>query len=241
MPLPNLLIVGAQKSGTTWLHQALRKSRHFQTAERKEQDFFILPDFAEQLQDYAERFPDGPARYTYESSPSYFRVPSGTADHAQRIAHSLPEVEIVVLFRDPVQRYLSSYTHHMMKKRFAYAAEIDEMTDEYEMLSIGRYGEILTHWRQVFPNIRTYFYDDLKADAGGLLTQIMGDLGIDRDVTDRELSFEVNVKTRKFKRLDWPAMPKLSAELHGKLAEFYRDDIAQLQELTGRDLSHWAR
>ena len=240
MPLPNLLIAGAQKSATTWLHQALRKSAQFQASKPKELNFFLDPDYAAKLDSYAAHFParDG-VRHAYESSPEYFRLPDDRGDVAARIAEVLPDAEILVILRNPVDRYLSAYTHHMMKSRYPYAPEIDVMESSRNMLAFGLYGAILAHWRKVLPQVRVYFFDDFVADKSAFFSTILGDLGVARDVAVADLDFAVNAKARKFKKNDWPEMPRLSDGLRAKLHAYYQDDIALLEEQTGRNLSGW--
>lgn len=240
MPLPNLLVAGAQKSATTWLHQALRKSPQFQASRPKELNFFLDPDFEANLATYEAHFPPRThVRYAYESSPGYFRLPDDTGDVAARIAKTLPEAEILVILRNPVERYLSAYTHHMMKSHFPYTSEIDALESTYNLLAFGRYGAILTHWRKALPQTRVYFFDDFVADKSAFFSTIMADLGVTRDVADADLNFAVNAKARKFKHNDWPELPRLSDRLRAELQAFYHDDIIVLEDLTGRDLSAW--
>ena len=44
MPLPNFLIVGSQKSGTSWLHRSLGRSKHIFASQVKELNFFNQAD-----------------------------------------------------------------------------------------------------------------------------------------------------------------------------------------------------
>ncbi len=239
MPLPNLLIVGAQKSGTTWLHQALRKSPKFATAKKKELNFFNRHGYRINIEKYAAQFPEDGQEFTYESSPSYFCAPEGKKNVAERIAEMLPGAEIIVLFRDPVERYLSAYTHHMMKGQLTKSLEINEMSDDFQMLSYGRYAHILEPWLEHQPKTRCYFYDDLVADRDALHAKITGDLGVTADVSSDDLNFRVNAKNRKARRMDWEGTPVLSSDLRAQLIEYYQDDVAMLQKMTGRDLSGW--
>tara|TARA_R110002074_G_scaffold186721_1_gene352126 strand:+ start:644 stop:1375 length:732 start_codon:yes stop_codon:yes gene_type:complete len=240
MPLPNLLIAGAQKSATTWLHQALRKSSRFQASKPKELNFFLDPDYASKINNYAAHFPtiDG-VKYAYESSPEYFQLAGENGDIAARIATTIPKAEIVVILRNPVDRYLSAYTHHMMKSRYAYTPVIDVADPSRNMLDFGRYGAILQHWRQVLPQVHVYFFDDFLTDKSAFFGAVLRDLGVENDVSDDDLDFAVNAKARKFKHNNWPEMPRLSNRLRAELHSFYHDDIVALEQITGRDLSAW--
>jgi hypothetical protein len=117
LTLPNLLIIGAQKCGTTWLHRALNKSEHFWGSTPKELNFFNRA--GNDLAAYEKHFEDAPesAIFRYESTPHYFRLPKGKIDISGRIRETLGDIPLILLLRNPVDRYLSAYTHHMMKSR----------------------------------------------------------------------------------------------------------------------------
>ena len=241
MPLPNLLIVGAQKSGTTWLHRALKRSRSPRGASAPQGTRFLpAPRLRRAAGRLRRRVPGRPeARYVFESSPNYFRPPTADGDIAARIATSLPGVETLAILRNPVERYLSAYIHNMMKGRLPYTEEVTAFTDDHLLLSHGDYAALLDHWWQHLPRLRVYFHDDLKADRAAFLTRVMADLGLERDVPDKALKFRANARDRKIRDLDWDRMPVLSPDLRARLRDHFAPGIARLQAMTGRDLSAW--
>src|SRR5881398_2677233 len=107
--LPNLLVIGASKCGTTSLHHYLGLHPEIGMSRVKELHYFVEEPTESSLRWYASQFPDAPVRG--ESSPSY------TQRHrsplvAARIARVLPDVKLVYIVRDPVERLLSSYRFH---------------------------------------------------------------------------------------------------------------------------------
>lgn len=244
MPLPNLLIAGAQKGGTTWLHEALAKSDQFFTSKPKELGFFNRLDSVKpkRIAWYESHFPatDG-VTYYVESTPHYFRVPKGERDTARNVAQVLDDPRVIVILRHPVERYLSAYTHHMHVGRRDYAQVIDEITDDFGMMTLGMYGASLEHWRQYVSDIKVAFYDDLKADPVALMKDLMAHLGLSMDLTAEDLDFRTNTRRAQrsrfgFRRL---AYPTLSVRAATALMEHYDQDMRRLEELVGRDLSHW--
>lgn len=245
MPLPNLLIVGSQKCGTTWLHNVLGRSAAIVVPDKKEQNYFNqnAATRARRLQEYTSAFPTVQgALYYLESTPHYFRLPDTSIDPARNIAETLSDPRLLVLFRDPVDRYESAYIHHQMKGRIPYAPVIDELRDDWRMMTLGRYGEILQYWRSIFPEIKVFFYDDIVRAPDEVIDEVFEYLRTERDVSPRAASTRRNDKQRKISRLklDWPRMPELSDDARARLGEYYRPDIALLEQLTGRDLAHWA-
>lgn len=242
MPKPNLIIAGCQKSGTTWLHASLKLSGQVFGSKTKELNFFNQLDFESKSSEYLKNFPDTPgAIYYMESTPHYFQAPSGRVDIANNINNYLENPKIVVVFRNPVERYQSAYIHHIMQGRLPYTEVIEEFTDEHKLLSLGCYADALLHWRRVFPDLGVFFYDDLSADRVAFFEKIMDFLGLQNDVAKEQLDFRINDKSIKRRRLDveWPSMPYISEGLRAQLANNYSNDVNRLQDMTGRDLQHW--
>nr|WP_268866049.1 sulfotransferase domain-containing protein [Microbacterium sp. ZXX196] len=237
--MPNLIIGGAQKAGTTWLHHALKASAQLQKSDTKELNYFNRPGHAERLEEYAARFPqDSDAAYFYESSPNYLRPPSPESNVARNIATTLDRPAVLLLFRDPVDRYESAYVHHIAAGRREYTAEIDVVDTEFYMVDFGRYGTLLEAWQEWLPQTRTYLYDDLQ-DKPALIRRVMNDIGLDNDIDPEGLEFQVNAASVKQKRNGWPAVPRLTPAVRAQLSELYAPEVEKLQAILGRDLSHW--
>lgn len=237
--LPNLIIAGAQKAGTTWLHHALKGSAQLQRPDKKELNFFYKPDFENRLDEYAAHFPqDSDAEYFYESSPNYLQPVTPDRDVPGNIARTLATPAVILLFRDPVDRYESCYIHHIAAGRRPFVAEIDELTDDFLMTTRGRYATLLEQWLEKLPQTRLHLYDDLS-DKRALIGTVMRDLGLDDDIDDASLEIAVNTAGQKLKRNGWPEMPRLTGELRARLEDLYAPEVERLQGMIGRDLSHW--
>jgi len=108
--LPNVLVIGAQKCGTTALHALLAGHPEIFGSAQKELDFFSHNSGRERdLADYARSFEGaGDARVVLEASTSYSMFPlySGTAP---RIATALEGVKLIYVMRDPFERMRASY------------------------------------------------------------------------------------------------------------------------------------
>src|SRR3954454_424581 len=112
--LPKLLIIGAQKCGTTSLHTYLDAHPDVHMAAEKELDFFI-EDRAWQrgLEWYATRFRDD-AGVRGESSPNYTGWPvwDGVPERAAAV---IPKARLVYLVRDPIDRIESHYLQRRLQ------------------------------------------------------------------------------------------------------------------------------
>ncbi len=145
--LPGLLIVGGQRCGTTSMYKALvQQPTIFRPVWRKGVHYFDVA-FEHPLDWYRGKFPlqaqlDRSSRIhhtralCFESSPYYLFHPLA----ADRIAVSLPDVKILVLVRDPVERAYSAHTHETARGfedlafEEALAAEADRLDGEEERL-----------------------------------------------------------------------------------------------------------
>ena len=134
MTLPNLLIVGAAKSGTTSLHNYLNQHPDVFMSKHKEPHFLInneigskrIPNGINNLQEYSNLFLDGAShKYRGESSAMYLQFPEITLKNIDRYLDK--DVKIVIMLRNPIERAFSGYQH---VKRF----NIDENLDFLEAL-----------------------------------------------------------------------------------------------------------
>ena len=106
-PLPEFLVIGAQRSGTTSLHSDLAKHPQIVPAIGKELQYFTL-FHRRNLNWYSGHFPRHETnQMSFEASPYYLFHP----DVPERVQRVLPTVKCVVLLRNPIDRAYSHYLH----------------------------------------------------------------------------------------------------------------------------------
>jgi hypothetical protein len=104
--LPNCLIIGAQKAGTSTLFEHLTKHPEVSGSFIKEIQFFDRR-YEWGTRAYHAFFPMQAASVVLEASPNYMFFPAA-AERAHRL---LPKAKIIALLREPVSRAISSYYH----------------------------------------------------------------------------------------------------------------------------------
>ena len=105
--LPDFVVIGAQKAGTTSLHGALGQHPGVMLPAVKELHYFSLHS-DRPLSWYAAHFAGATSRQLCgEATPYYLFHPAVPA----RLAQCLPQARLIVLLRDPVERTLSHYFH----------------------------------------------------------------------------------------------------------------------------------
>ena len=109
--LPNLIVIGAMKCATTSLHWHLDLHPQVVMSRPKELDFFAGQRelSARDIEGYRSRFP-AHAAIRGESSPNYTRRRKHPGVPA-RIFSVLPDVRLIYILRDPVERIISHYVH----------------------------------------------------------------------------------------------------------------------------------
>jgi len=106
--LPNLVIIGAAKAGTSSLHYYLGLHPEISMSATKELRFFSHDrEWARGVDWYASQF-EGEARVHGEASPSYTMFPR-YPESAGRLRQVLPAAKLIYLVRDPIARIVSHY------------------------------------------------------------------------------------------------------------------------------------
>lgn len=154
--LPNFLVIGAQKAGTTWLSAMLAQHPEIGVAIRKEVHFFDHPEFFSRGIDwYSKQFPTGDFPLLGEFTPNYFWTfgSGGETGHGgmalpQNILESLDHeaLKLVCLLRNPVDRAVSAYYHHIRQGRVSVRESILDVADKWGIESMGRYDVHLQAW-----------------------------------------------------------------------------------------------
>ena len=144
--LPDFLIIGAQRSGTSTLYQTVARHPDVRGAFRKEVHYFDTY-YDRGLNWYRANFPFN--GFTGESSPSYLVHP----DVPARVKAVLPDVKLIAILRNPVERAYSAYNRNVRRQResrpFAEAIA-GGPTLEFAYLERGLYAEQIERWLQHF-------------------------------------------------------------------------------------------
>jgi hypothetical protein len=198
--LPNFVIVGAAKAGTTALYWYLADHPQVFMSPMKETNFLAFglddegnllygdPDLhrfpVRSLGAYEELFSGaGDAVAVGEASPIYLECPQSAA----RIRDVLPTARIICGLREPVDRAYSDYLMYLRARgrRLDPARDLTASSDwarpESHWMQISRYHEALSRYFDLFPReqIHVFLFDELKADALGCVRGVYGAVGVD--------------------------------------------------------------
>lgn len=189
--LPNLVIIGGLKCGTTSLHHYLSLHPEIGMSRPKELNFFVSEINWPLGGDwYASRFSAAdPVRG--ESSPHYTNEPrfSGVAE---RMRDLIPETRLVYIVRDPIDRMLSHFLHNVAggyEQRSLTEALADR---ESGYVHRGLYAMQLDPYLERFPReqIAIVTREELKAERRGTMRRLFAFLGVDDGFSSPQFSRE---------------------------------------------------
>lgn len=189
MTLPNFLIIGSQKAGTTTLYHVIKKHPEIYMPETKEINFFFHEEiYRRGLSYYRSFFQNAPAgkRMLGEASPGYICHPKVPG----RIHQDLPNIEkLIVTVRNPVDRAWSQYLDNLRHLEIDHSFEDayrTELRTDYEpgklgYFSRGTYIQYIRRYVDLFGRDRllVLVFDDLKRDPVALYQRIFEFLGVD--------------------------------------------------------------
>lgn len=220
-PLPDFVIGGAQKAGTTALHEILRLHPELHLpAQPQEIHYFDIDEHYRRGPDWYRRHfrGAGPAHVAVgQTCPSYLfdpRVP-------ERMARALPDVRLVFLLRNPVDRAYSHYWHSVkygfehLPFEEALARETDRLTGDprtFYNLSYaarGRYADQLERFLAHYPRERILLLltEDLNRDPARVLDRCFAFLG----VALRGTEIAARARERRWNESRLPRWPRLQA------------------------------
>ena len=201
--LPNFLIIGAAKSGTTSLFDVLTQHPQVYGAEAKEIHFFNNDErYSHGLEWYQDTYFRGAAGHPIrlEASTAYLTWSEKVAPRIKTV-YGKNEIKFGAIFRDPVKRAYSHYWHRVrlgheeLPFPDALAAEdgrLKQNWNEFQRLGIGKYGYFrggcyatrLQPFLDSFPRENFIFLlqEDILHDFGSAVARMLTFLGIDQTV-----------------------------------------------------------
>jgi Sulfotransferase family len=240
--LPNLIVIGAMKCGTTALHHHLDCHPDIAMSKPKELNFFFGPDrtdgwawaagnWSRGVAWYARHF-DAQAAVRGESSPGY--TSPSHPEAAQRMSTLVPAARLVYLVRDPVQRAISQYRHHQAEGTETRPMEKALLDPDSQYIARSRYHDrlvpFLAHFHQ--RAIAIVCQEELAAQPQRTLQGLYGFVGVDPGHRPGTLKRQPDSSDE--------AAARPGGQLHHRLVDALRDDADRLRDLAGRDFPGWS-
>ncbi|MEG4168347.1 MULTISPECIES: sulfotransferase, partial [unclassified Microcoleus] len=235
--VPNFIIIGSQRCGTTSLYTYLAQHPQILTPIKKEMDFFSW-HFDRGIDWYLAHFPPMPSGeefVTGEASPSYFDY----REAPERLYTAFPEAKLIVLLRNPVDRAISQF--YRLTDLNWEARSLDRViSDEIERLNQnpeyiigeepgnylarGRYIEFIKNWRTFFPPEQLLILksEDFYAGAATTVKQVLEFL----DLPEYQLSQYQNANPGSYQ--------PVNESVRDRLSDYFRPYNQELEEYLAR-------
>jgi hypothetical protein len=264
--LPNVVIIGAQKCGTTSLHSYMARHPEIEMSKPKELDFFIEGyNWERGVEWYRKHFdPEAPVRG--EASPNYTADPY-LPGVAERMARLVPDAKLIFMVRDPVERARANWIH-TYSNRVEDRPLRDALLDPGgEYLARSRYHHQLSRFLEHYPmeRILVLEQDELLEDRRPTLLRVWRFLGVKENVwrkafrikrlesaerrrktrlgyfVSRRVSHSTWRRIRGHRPFSIPfAQTEMDDELRAEVADRLRDDAERFRALTGRRFESWS-
>jgi len=250
--LPDFIIIGAQKSGTSSLYYYLGQHAHLISSYVKEVHFFDgglnpnVDDFKKGQAWYRSHFPlkrdISKHQKSFEASPLYIFNPLAP----KRISELVPKVKLIVVLRNPVERAISHYFHEKRKGRESLPVREALLAEEKRLKPVidkqdykndifthhsyksrGLYNEQIKRYLKYFPmsNILLVSSEKLFTEPYDTLRRVFQFVGVDTESTVKDLEPR-NVASNR---------SEINPGVYEYLNDYFRPHNQALYELVGEN------
>jgi Sulfotransferase domain len=245
-PRPTFLIIGAQKGATRWLRANLGSHPEIYTSPY-EIAFFNSPKRFATLgvEWYRAQFEgwDG-QRIVGEATPGYMMWRHEPRGVAERIKRTIPNVQLIAILRNPVDRANSAMVHHMKHERLhprsSLLGLVQKQPPENDRLGLvtgGWYAASLKPFRSLFGDqLLVLLHDDICDEPRRVYEVAVRHVGAAPDFAPPGLEALV-YSNQQGESAQWKR--DVSQQDREELHRYFRDDLRELEQMTGRDLSIW--
>jgi hypothetical protein len=239
-----VLVVGAQRCGTTYLYRVLDEHPEIAMAKpaRPEPKFFLDADKCRKgLAWYEAAYFAGAESLPVhgEKSTSYIESPKA----AERAAAMLPNAHALAMLRDPIDRAVSNWrlsTESGLESRPLEQALAENLerpqpwdrsrfsVSPFAYLERGRYVDYLTPWQQFFPGrVHVLFLEEFACNVDAV-ARLYERMGVDRTFRPSRLSEKVNASES--------STSGIGSSLVQQLQDYFKESNERLSNNLGREL-----
>jgi hypothetical protein len=253
MSIPNFMVIGVQKAGTTYLCKALLTHPDIFIPPSKELFFFTKKGVTKQ--DYVEYLENHfkcthGKKYVGEGSTTYFQWPYALSNIASFIGSN---IKFIVCLRQPTEKAVSFYIHNWRRERYKLGVSILKVGQQDARLSpteSSKYADSLRRWLEIYnrDQLKILLFDLLQKDPIAFVQEATDYLGVSPVEKVKKEAVNVGLPlvwdgedltiapSKVIPGQIYPRFPKKELQiLHSRFLQ----DIDETSELLDIDLSSW--
>lgn len=217
--LPNLVVIGAQKCGTSGLHYHLGLHPEISMSKPKELNFFIEERNWPRGVDWYRGHFDARARIRGESSPNYTAYPHHLGV-PERMHSLIPDARLIYVVRDPLLRIASHWVHNYAKRREKGDLRSTLAHPNTSYILRSQYHMQLQQFLRYYPReqILVLQQSDFRRERMDSLRQVFEFVGVDPAFTHPSFERERHATARKTRATRLAArLERMSKTRRGRL------------------------
>jgi hypothetical protein len=246
-PLPTFIVIGAQKCATRWLRINLGQHPDIFTAQ-SEMHFWnngnrVKNQGTDWYRDQFEGWNGEPI--VGEATPGYMIWRHHPELVSERMKQHHPDARLIAILRNPVDRAQSAMMHHIRRERIPSGSRLVDVvrergapeSDWFSLIAGGWYAASLGPFVERYGDqVLVLFHDEVTNDPVRPYQRALKHVGADPHFTPDDLSRVVfsNQGGRAGRR------NQLTHDDRVVLWEYFRADVARLEQILGVDLSRWS-
>ncbi len=261
--LPNFLVIGAPRCGTSWLARNLRAHPEIYLPNDKELHYFDR-HYEKGIAWYEKFFINSTEPVVGEATPAYFYNPV----IPELIHQTLPNAKLIVSLRNPVDRAYSHfwYRYTDRKIKMKNSSFEEQLIKNPRLIEEGLYSKSLHRYFDIFPknNILIMHYEEIKTNPGKYMNTVYRFLEVDDKFKPPYLEKVINSSATKsgtismhsisnklsklgfdrisniIDRVTRREIPLIKKEVRIQLVEkYFLEDINKLENMIDQNLSYW--
>ena len=181
----NFVCVGPQRTASSWLDKALREHPLICLPGEVKETYYFDKRYSRGLAWYAKFFNEcEDEKYTVEVCSTYFE----SQNALERIKEHNPEIKVIILVRNPIERSFSSFRHEYTKARVGLDF-FQAVKKQPRIIDSGRYARIAPDWEDAFGKSNVFYLmqEDIHIDPQGQIEAVCNFLGMEKFELPEEL------------------------------------------------------
>ncbi|MCF6151587.1 MAG: sulfotransferase [Candidatus Kuenenia stuttgartiensis] len=214
--LPDFLIVGAAKSGTTSLYHYLKQHPQifmpenkepwffsFAEATKKDEEIFNRKNIITDFNEYLNLFNDAKVSQIFgEASTCYLYIYKNTIENIKKYYSNWKELKIIIVLRNPTDRAFSHYLSditigHGINLSFKEVIEkwkLKQLSRFYNYIDYGFYFNQIKSYKDNFNKVKIYLFEDLETNPSLMVCDLFDFLNVDDSfVPDTRLKYNPTI------------------------------------------------